>query len=236
MDASRRQSGLVSVDGSPRDAARVIAVAAILIAVAVVKPWGGSPPGPDRAPAVVAASPRADTPSNPAHAPPPDPSLGPDEIACLHGLELVSLVRLGDWNVREWLPIARTQATGPQDPRLTFAVLDGGPVRALGVCNEYGNPNDGPGQATSSHPVVVGAWRLSTKPQAAAIDLVELKPKDGRQADARLPHLYQPIAAERTRIWHAGRYALEIAMSYPPGPGDTMWVGLEVVDTKLASR
>jgi hypothetical protein len=238
MDASRRQFGLVNVGGSPRGAGRVIIAAVILIALALIKPWGAQAPGqgrtvvnPDGPEAAAAASPSQ-------HPALPNPSLGPDEIACLHGLEIVSLVRLSAWNIREWLPIVPTEASGPDDPRMTFAALDGGPVRAIGVCNEGGDMDVGSGQAIAGHPAVVGAWLVSKHSRApTAIRLTELKPlSHGVRTEDRLAHLYRPLKGYQQGTWPVGRYVLEVAVTDTPSEVDRLWVGVEVGDVALASR
>src|SRR5919197_521327 len=225
MDASRRQTGLVSVGGSHPDVARLLALGGIHIIGAIIKPWGAGPTGPPIRNMAVAetasGSPGSPKPSTVI----PDPSLGPDEIACLHGLELVSLIHLGTFNVREWLPITRTAATGPDDPDLGFARIEGGTVRAVGVCNEEGQAAD---DTDARHPVIASAWRMAADRSsgAKAINLIELKPDIGAPPEL-LPHIYQPIERQWSRTWLPGRYALEVLL----GDGsarETVWIGIDV--------
>ena len=226
MDASRRQTGLVSVGGSHPDVARLIALVGILMVAAIIKPWGAGPTGPPIRNMAVAetasGSPGSPKPSTVI----PDPSLGPDEIACLHGLELVSLIHLGTFNVREWLPITRAAATGPDDPDLGFARIEGGTVRAVGVCNEEGQAA---ADADGRHPVIASAWRLAAdgSSPAKAINLIELKPDD-RALSELLPHIYQPIERGSSRTWPRGRYALEVILTESSGSRDTLWLGIDV--------
>jgi hypothetical protein len=233
MDASRRQAALVIVGGSPgggarRDVGRLVVLIVVLLVVAIVKPWGAEPPGlsgRNGSTAQSASSPRPPSVLS-------DPSLGPDQISCLYGLEVVSLVHLGTFSVREWLPIPRTDATGPDDPDLAFALLEGGTVRALGVCNEKGQAADA---SAARHPVVASAWRLSANPSAAAkpLNLIELK-LDVGAPPGLLPHIYQPIERQRTRTWRQGRYALEVVVGDEARP-ETIWIGLDVRDSDPAS-
>jgi hypothetical protein len=233
MDASRRQAGLVSVGGSPgdgarRDVGRLVVLIFVLLIVAIVKPWGAEPPGLSGGDGST-----AQTASSPGPSPVlPDPSLGPDQITCLYGLEVVSLVHLGTFSVREWLPVPRTDATGPNDPDLAFARLEGGTVRALGVCNEEGQGADA---SAARHPVVASAWRLSANPSAPArpLNLIELKPDVGAPSGL-LPHIYKPIERQWTRTWQQGRYAIEVVVGDDAGP-ETIWIGLDVRDSDAAS-
>jgi hypothetical protein len=247
MDMSRRQGGLVSVDGSRGHAGHVVILAAVLVALALVKPWGdGSPPAstpvlaPDhgRTRDTAVASPVSGVPETPTSTAGADSGpivpLGPDEISCLHGLELVSLVRLADWNVREWLPIQRSAATGPLDPRLEFAALDGGPVRALGLCNELGAGD----QARLARPRILSGWRLTPKSASGTtpIALKELASESSTGSAAVLARVYRPTAASKAGVWPAGRYVFLVAMTEEPANPDTMWIGVEVGPTLTASR
>jgi len=223
MDASRRQTGLVNVGGSRDDVGRLVVLVVVLVVAAIIKPWGAGPAEPPARNSAFAASPGS--PEPPPSPVLPDPSLGPDQIACLHGLELVSLIHLGTFNVREWLPITRTGATGPDDPGLGFARVEGGTVRAVGVCNEEGQAAD---DTDARHPVIASAWRLagSGSSPAKSINLIELKPDTGAPPEL-LPHIYQPIERQWSRTWRPGRYALEVVL----GDGtarETVWIGVDV--------
>jgi hypothetical protein len=227
MDASRRQGGLVSVGGPHPEIGRLVAVILVLVLAAILKPWGAEPNTDRDGTAVTRAS---SSPTPVATPVLPDPSLGPNQIACLHGLELVSLIHLGTWNVREWLPIDRTEVTDPDDPRLTFARIDGGSVRALGVCNEIGQQAG----AGSRHPIIVSAWRLSSITSAPAhrVSLLELTPDD--PATIRpLPHIYRLADGRAAGAWPPGRYALEVLV---PDPGNTLWVGVEIRGASIGAK
>jgi hypothetical protein len=236
MDASRRQAGLVSVgaspgDGARRDVGRLVVLIVVLLIVAIVKPWGAEPPGLSGRNGSTAQS-ASSAPPSPGSSPVlPGPSLGPDQISCLYGLEVVSLVHLGTFSVREWLPMKRTDATGPNDPDLAFARLEGGTVRALGVCNEEGQAADA---SAARYPVVASAWRLGANPSTPArpLNLIELKPDVGAPPGL-LPHIYQPIERQWTRTWRPGRYAIEVVVGDEAGP-ETIWIGLDVHDSDRA--
>jgi hypothetical protein len=233
MDASRRQVSLVSVagargDGARRDVARLAVLTVVLVIVAIVKPWGAGPPSLSSGNGAAAQSTSSPQPSPV----PPDPSPGPDQITCLYGLEVVSLVHVGTFSVREWLPIPRTDATGPNDPHLAFARLEGGTVRALGVCDEEDQAADA---SAARHPVVAGAWRLSAdvSEPVMPLDLVELKAAVGGPPEL-FPHIYQPIERQSTRAWRQGRYAIEVVVG-DKADSETIWIGLDVRDGDAGS-
>jgi hypothetical protein len=234
MDASRRQAGLVSVGGSPTGVGRLVALILVLVLVAIVKPWGSGPTElADPNTALILIPSASPTPATTPVA--PDPSLGPDQIACLSGVELVSLVRLGTWNVRGWEPLHLTEASGPTDPHLSFIPLDG-TVRAIGVCNEAGIGSAPAFEAASVHPVLVGAWLLPARGARSPtkVTLSELRSPEAPAGGRELPHLYQPIERGGAGLWRPGRYALEVASNYPSG-SQSLWIGVDVRPTRRAS-
>jgi hypothetical protein len=240
MNASVAHS-VARVGGSGRGAQRAALVAAILVIVAIAKPWGSSPdlsPAPSLMDSSAIAAPTVKSPNSTTHGPltvtAPEPSLGPDEIRCLHGFEVVSLVNLGTWNVREWLPVEPVPASGPLDPELTVVALDGGPVRALGACV---------GQAVGTPPDIelVGAWRLSGRstPVPRPLRLVELPRSDPANTSAGgldatgspppLAHLYRPATIGPRAPWPNGAYVVKVAD--PSAPGGIRWLRLAIGPT-----
>ncbi len=117
---------------------RAVAVVAVLVAVSVVRPWGGTQSRSGSSPA---ASFTAGVPAGAAAAaavtgaPSPHPSVGPDQILCSgDSSQLVSLDRLGAWTVRTWIDAVPVIAAGPTDPAIGMVVLESPAVLAIGMC------------------------------------------------------------------------------------------------------
>jgi hypothetical protein len=191
---------------------RVAIVAAVIVVVTVIRPWGASiPPAtapaphvPDGADLAAAATAGPD--------PSPAPSLLPDEIACSPGgWTVVSLDRMGSWTVRSWVPAQAVLADGPLDPRVQRLTLESPEVLAIGACSP--SSVDGSGATVSGGPArFVRAWRIETG-RATPVDLRV------RRAE-RLPSvatLYRPSDAAATAAspahWPAGVYVLELALA-----------------------
>jgi hypothetical protein len=192
---------------------RAVAVAALLVALAFVKPWdqlsrGPLVPGRRLVPptAVAAAVPDA---ASATIVPTPEPSLERDQIACPVGdWQVVSLDRLATWTVRTWLPASPAAADGPLDPAIPTIALESPAVLAVGLCAP--GTTDAAGDAAASVAArVVGAWRLSGG-RASAIVVSTLIGPTPTSVRADLALLYRPDATGPDRAWAPGRYVLEV--------------------------
>ena len=197
---------------------RVAIVAAVVVAVTVIRPWGDgaspAPPSPRTPAAVLAASSATGLPDL---EPSPAPSLLPDQIACNPGgWTVVSLDRMGSWTVRSWVPAHAVLADGPLDPRVRRLTLESPEVLAIGACAP--STVDGAGATVPGGPVrFVGAWRLDTG-QATRVDL-------GVHRVERLPSvatLYRPaIPSRRPPPRRTGPPACTSSSSRPRAAGAT---------------
>ncbi|MGZ6340884.1 MAG: hypothetical protein ACXWMX_03450 [Candidatus Limnocylindrales bacterium] len=203
-------------------------VSLVLLGLAVVKPWGGpsgTADGPDArsiaGPGPLARAPVAVPSASASQAgtrgvATPDRSLSPDEIACEGGWQLVSLSRLADWSVREWLPVLPGPASGPLDPSLVAIRLADGAIRALGVCGDQV-----PGALATV--VIRQAWRTSS--DGRSLVALRLLPLTDPLSPAGLARLYRPADAGPSGAWPNGRYVLEL------GVADTTsasWLRIEI--------
>ncbi len=231
MSAPIHRSSTVAVAGSGGSVVRVGALLVLLLLAAIAKPWSSGAPSPASAPpAPGVMADDGPTPATSAAGPVvlgardlrsgaiAEPSLGPDELRCLGRLEVVSLVHLGGWNIREWRPVDAIQADSALDPALDpgFDVvrLDGGPVRALGVCE--GSEGNRPQLRLQA------VWRLTglgATRSAAPMPIVELaRPDAGLEEQGvlssvePLARLYRPAHVASGSDWPVGIYALQIGL------------------------
>ena len=162
---------LSPVARSERGAGPVVVALLLLLAVAIVKPWGGGsrpPSGASPGPLAGSVASTSTGPGAPASGgsssavvvPPalPDPV---DAIRCLapQGWRLVTYESSADRVVRSWIVVAPVTALGPLDPPIVPLTLVSDSLVGLGLCA----PGEGPGAAPWSliAPRLAGMWRLS---------------------------------------------------------------------------
>jgi hypothetical protein len=189
---------------------RLVAIAAVLVGLTVLRPWDALPPaGPEPRPVAAPILPVATgaiataTPSAP-------PSLLPDQASCSPaGWQLVTLDHLGDWTVRGWVPAGATLAGGPLDPEIRPTTLDSPAVIALGVCTPP--VTDGAAPLAGGPSQVVAAWRIDTG-EAVPVPVVASADQGARSGVA---FLYRAAAADGRILdaWPVGRYVLGVGPS-----------------------
>ena len=162
-----------------RGPAALAALAVVLVAASILKPWAGTDPGgvdqsrDGSSPAAVAvdapllaaaaASPGdgAPAPARPATIPgiaaPGSVQLAPGEVACgSSGWEIVTLGSFLRWTVRTLTAITPVGAAGPGDPAIPVLALDESDVAGVGACAPSISPVS-PGRASR----IMEAWRRS---------------------------------------------------------------------------
>lgn len=212
-------------------------VVALVVGLAVLKPWG---PDPGRQPAVAPAPPALATEPPPPAPPAPRPTadLSPEGVAgpvCLgpSGWRIASLETWRDRDVRVWRAIEPLAgATGPLDPAIPTVPVVGFEIEALGWCA----PAFGPGRPGG--PERVAGWAV-VNGVAQALELRRVLPESGTTHLAALyvprsPCLPQdpcpstepgePGASDQP--WAPGR----IVFRYEDiGSGAVLWLGADIV-------
>ncbi len=197
---------------------RRVAIALLaVVAVTLVRPWGGAtaPPPVSQRPSDAAELALLPTPT-----PGAAPSLLPDEIACPPvGWQLVSLDRLGTWTVRSWVPADIVAATGPLDPRIRRMTLESPDVLAIGACAPPVVADDG--RLLQGGPArLLRVWRLDRGgPTPVPLD-VRRPEQTPSVATLYLPATANLPGAGPDR-WPPGSYVVELgaADSDETGPG-----------------
>lgn len=198
-----------------------------LLALAVLKPWGGPPTPPLHETALVGvhSSPvpppidRRSTGFGGADASPlaPPASLRPDQIDCSFAdWQLVSLDRLAAWTARTWLPAAPVQVPRPDDPSIPAIALDSPAVLALGACAP--GAQGATGSAASGGARVIGAWQRHAG-VLVRFPVAPIEAPDSGVPDPTLAELYRPAATPARTPWPAGRYVIALEPIGPAGPG-----------------
>ncbi len=209
-------------------------VIAVVLVLAVLKPWG-APGGPGEAavPGLPSAGPAAADSSPGPTATPSATSPGLDEPGgqCFPGTDWrLFAIEVNEGRPRRhWLSIEPGLATGPRDPAVPFVSVVTDRLLALGFC--VGSGPDGPPPLTR-----VQAW--APAPASAGQDVpVALAPLVAYMPhDPDLGAIYQPppesTGAVRT-VWTPGCYVF--AVQQGPPVGDEWWFGVEVVAAPSAS-
>ena len=194
-----------------RGAERIALIVAVLVLMAVLKPWG-SPPvaepmAPQRQPLVT----------------PTERVRVVDNHPCNNRSWLIQVDMLWPRRlVRSWILADPVAASGPTDPRIRFVTVASPEVRAIGYC-----PARSDDVPPDTRPTI---YRLGPPLEIVITDRV-IVPK---AADQSGNVLYRPAAAGRSPgpsgasqaplSWEAGRYVLRI----DGPPGYQRWLGLEI--------
>jgi hypothetical protein len=206
------------VVGSGRSPERILVVAAILLAVLVVKPW--EQPLPVPGPSLHESSHQDGLDGPVAQASPiPTVSPGPNDIACEGGWRLVSITHLATWTIKDWTPVDPSPGPGPVGQNIPFVALDGD-VRAVGVCGdgqELGNPD--------RNVSIGGVWRVIDAKGRVTATSVPLATIAVAARPAAFARMYRPQGSGGTP-WSPGRYVLQLDV-----PGATWWLGIVVSGT-----
>jgi hypothetical protein len=153
-----------------RPASVVVIAAALLVAVALVKPWGSPPRLELPAPAARTVPSATPTPT-----PAPTPVTADSLVApfCFQpsGWRVFAAERWSDRDVRSWRSAETfAAATGPGDPRIPVTPLASQWVMTLGYCAPVAGP-ERPGAATS-----VTVFRLLGDGDAEVLSLERVQP------------------------------------------------------------
>jgi hypothetical protein len=196
----------------------VIGVLAGALALAIAKPWAGSPSG-------AASSPRtADartTEPPPAISPPPGPSIADTVCHAETGWRLSTIETNNGRPIKTWYSVAPVAATGPSDPAMPTIRIYAESLQRLGYC--AGLAAGLPVAVTSA-----SGWRSSPVGTPAPIPLV--RATEPGFDDSELGALFLPppsVAGATPGDWPPGRYVF--AVRTRPAPGDRLWFAAEVI-------
>jgi hypothetical protein len=204
-----------SIVGSGRTPERLLVVAAVILAVLVVKPWQQPPAGPG--PSVHESSHEGLDGTVAESSPSPTVSPGPNDIACEGGWRLVSITHQATWTIKDWTPIDPSRGPGPVDSKIPFVALDGD-VRAVGVCA------DGQELGRADRNVAIrGIWRMTDAKGRLIATSIPLAAIAVVQQPVAFARLYRPQGSDAGMPWLPGRYVLELDI-----PGATWWLGIVV--------
>jgi hypothetical protein len=222
---------LSSVGGTERRGGLWLAGAALLVALAVVKPWAAlGPPrasdGPTQSAVVAsvgtlgegAAADVAGLPTQPAA---PQPA---DALHCLQpdGWRLVTYEQLPTQIERSWIVVTPATAAGPLDPAILVTTLVSSDMLGLGLCAPASGLGSGPWRLVA--PRITAIWHLT---QAAGSSLLKTVPLDplvstatpsGTASSGAAPDAYDG----RTDPNVGGRLAI---LYGPPQPSDLLPAG-----------
>ena len=133
---------IVRVPSPPRRGASVLVViGAIVLGLAILKPWtlGAAPAGvalPLPTAGLTAFGPPLATPRPSVPAPTPTPIPDPNAMACMssEGNRVLALVRAPGVEIRTWLTLADLSLANPLDPGVASLRLPSSNVIGLGIC------------------------------------------------------------------------------------------------------
>jgi len=193
---------LVRVGGSSPITPAWIALAAGVVAMLVVKPWGGgdtttTAPHPSTVAQAAIASIAA-----PASSPPRSAGeIIADDCRAPSGWRIYTTERWRGQTVRIWWAIEPVAATSPADPRIPYLSIVAEDVPALGYCAPLYGPGRPPDNAT------VRLWAANTDGTVAELHPRRVQPP----FESSLVALYAPPGASGDRIdptitWPTGRY------------------------------
>lgn len=225
----RRTGPLDPHRGGGRPALVVVIAAALLVAVALVKPWG-LPVGLGLR---VAAPPTAAPPGpTPTPAPLTDDTLVAPFCLQPSGWRVFAAERWSDRDVRSWRSAETfAGASGPRDPRIPITPLASQWVMSLGYCSPVAGPERPPPGATVTvyrlldvvnEPQVLPLRRLQPSQRASPLGVVYAPPTIWRST-AGGP-AFGPGSGPSSG-WQSGTYIFQIgATNRPP----VRWLGVRI--------
>jgi hypothetical protein len=186
-----------------------------IVAIGLLKPWGGGP-GPASPGAISAGAARPSTlavvaPATPSQRPSPDPHTtisGP----CYYGLaqRLFTTDTTSNGLVQTWYGLDPVAASGPADAAIPVVSVHSRTLGQLGYCLVTG-------QAAEAHVVATRAWQLSPGGEPRALDLeraAQVAPDDPDQGAVYGPPA--AISGSHPGIWPAATYVFEIQLQASP--------------------
>ena len=216
----------VAVQGTGGRVVGWVAIAAVLLVVAVLKPWGGGAPAPTRA-TVGAGQGDSIRPSGSVVPPGPSPTL-PSDIdvdvtrACLDpgSWRVASVEAYEGQTIRVWRALDPAVAAGPDDPAIPFVLVVSEGVSELGWCAPAAGPDRPAGET------IVAAWSVRGDVSHA----LRLVPTHRTPRASSFGALYGPrsVAAAHPTApldrWPAGRYVFRLRLA----DGRERWFGVDV--------
>lgn len=223
-------------------ASSVLAAIAIVLVVAIVKPWGAADDG-----GIPIRTARPIRTEAPVRTPAPTPDVARQRVAALclepNGWRLYATERWSDRGVRSWKSIEPVAAAdGPDDPRIPMFLEASRTVLTLGYCAPVTGPDRPPSPTTTT------IYRLATPAGT---------PADERSWDIIEPARVEPVAGPSTlggawapprtdvggaspsvqpRGWASGTYVFRIAGGSSGGDPYARWFGVVVEVTPIGLR
>jgi hypothetical protein len=228
LEASADPISVERTGGVTWRVAAVIGVIAVVIGVAVVKPWQSFGPTRAVAPPIAHVLPKLVTPPKPTLAPTPMPTATLEPaIEAASGRMLCNAPQ--QWRLisseTDIFGRARTmygddaaQAAGPTDPRIPVVLLHATMLNGIGVCR----PNPGAMRVADLPFNPVTIWRVSGISEARAVAM----PRILSESLYRLGEAYYG-PPEAGLSWPAGRYVVEITGAAQNG--QSLWIALDFV-------
>lgn len=212
------------VGGSGR-IVRWVTIVAVLVSLAIVKPWGGGDTTSGARALATGAATDEPGPSAAATRVPPSHTAGIDADvtrACLDpgSWRVASVEAYGAQTIRVWRALEPGTASGPADPAIPYVLVVSEGVTELGWCAPVAGSDRPTGETT------VQAWTLGDG-TARPLRLVRT---------GRTPHestfgaLYGPLSAVTGRRapevtgWPAGQYVFRLRLE----DGDERWFGVDL--------
>jgi hypothetical protein len=211
LDADERspRPTLVRVGGTSPLSPVAVAIVAVALAVAIVKPWGGASDVADPLSDVTTltkASPTTPVPSTPPSSPVPRSSaeIVADQCRAPGGWRIFTIERWHDVTVHVWSAIEPVRTSDPHDPAIPYLSIVAEDVPALGYCAPLFGPERPPDGA------VARLWHAPPTGAIAALDPPRLQPP----FESALVAVYAPPSTTRppdvsTVTWPSGRYLFD---------------------------
>lgn len=212
-----------------------LAAAAVLVALAVIKPWvalsSSSASGDPSEPAAVATNAPPGAGAAAADAALPTRSAAPlpaDALRCLQpdGWRLVTFEQAPGRTERSWIVVAPATAAGPLDPAIPATTLVSSTMLGLGLCAPASGPGSGPWTLVA--PRITAIWRLGQAAGPSQLKMVPLDPlvsagiPSGTASIAAAPDAYDGQADPNV----GGRLAI---LYGPPRAPDLLPAGASLV-------
>jgi hypothetical protein len=218
------------ISGVPRRVFVAAGVVVVLIVVALVKPWGGTPTHIAVAPATVTPPASRNGPPTPRVTPSPDRGAAAAAAGALcispSLWRLVTMETNELGNTRSLYSTTAVEASGPADASIPVAPVAGNELLAIGVCRPLSAVQKKSSKAAA---IEVRIWAVDpgggvreqttsvVDPDLYAVGEAYYAPGSGAAAPG--------TSSANSAGWTTGRYSIEIDNAAPDG--SPLWLGLD---------
>lgn len=201
---------------------RILGIGALLVAILVVKPWGGglaTPQAPEsagssRAPVLTA------TGELPTAAPQSQAEVIADQCRAPSGWRILMVARWHNETVHIWSAVKPVATADPGDPEIPYLSVIADEIPALGYCAPLFGPERPAGRSAAD------LWRIAADGRPESIHPPRLEPP----FETSLVGLYAPPAATSpggSKTWPSGRYLFN---------ANGLWFGIDLRIARTATR